>query len=431
MRLTLALVLTLLSGCASGRWSVLPTTYYVATTGNDSSTGTEAAPFRTIQKAVGVVRAGDTVLIRAGSYPAFELRNKNGAADAPITFKGESGAIVDRHLGGGNGLRNIEFYGGSYVTIDGLELTDSDPEQEPVTDCSANRIPPGKAGIKLNRQSSRGPHPHHLIFKNLHIHDLHGTAIGGSSDYLQFLDNHVHHNGDIRTNEGAYGTYLKGKGLLIRRNRIHDNNGNGIRTGNDPSTGISELLTGSIIENNLVYNNGGTFAHPSGSTGCRIITGGDGIVVWHGSANIIRNNIVSNNVGFGIRVNADSTVSDDSNLVYNNTVYKNGKEGIYSYAGHNTVVKNNISYLNSGQEIFGGIQSNNLTTDPNFVNAAGGDFRLHVGSPAIDAGVTLSEVLVDMASGARPSGSAYDAGVLEFNAAPDDSKSRPVPPPTH
>ena len=40
--------------------------YYVATTGSDSNGGTQDQPFRTIRKAVGLVKLGDTVLVRAG-----------------------------------------------------------------------------------------------------------------------------------------------------------------------------------------------------------------------------------------------------------------------------------------------------------------------------------------------------------------------------
>jgi len=44
------------------------TTYYVATTGSDSATGAEGAPFATVVKANSVVAAGDTVTIRGGTY---------------------------------------------------------------------------------------------------------------------------------------------------------------------------------------------------------------------------------------------------------------------------------------------------------------------------------------------------------------------------
>ncbi len=43
-------------------------TYYVATTGNDANSGTLASPWRTIQKAANTMSAGDTVLIRGGTY---------------------------------------------------------------------------------------------------------------------------------------------------------------------------------------------------------------------------------------------------------------------------------------------------------------------------------------------------------------------------
>jgi hypothetical protein len=48
-------------------------TYYVATTGNDANPGTEAAPFRTMQKAANMVGPGDTVLVRAGTYGRFDI----------------------------------------------------------------------------------------------------------------------------------------------------------------------------------------------------------------------------------------------------------------------------------------------------------------------------------------------------------------------
>ena len=39
--------------------------YYVATTGNDSNSGTQAAPWRTIKHAVDKMVAGDTTYVKA------------------------------------------------------------------------------------------------------------------------------------------------------------------------------------------------------------------------------------------------------------------------------------------------------------------------------------------------------------------------------
>ncbi len=382
-------------------------TYYVATNGSDNNTGTSTKPFKTIQRVVEEVKSGDLVIIRKGKHAPFELTNINGAAGAPITFRGEPGAIIDRHLGG-NAFRNIYFVGGSYVTIDGLELVDSDPAPA-LQGCGA---PPGRNGIKMDKNKD-GLRPHHLVFKNMNIHGIRGTGILGSSDYLEFIDNHVHDNG-INANGvmlGAYGTYLKGRYLIIRGNDVHDNKGEGIRVGNTGDVvGTSELLVDSTIENNKVYNNGGYFR--GGTEEC--VYAGTGIVVWHGSGNIIRNNVVFDNVAYGIRVNEDTMVNNESNLVYNNTVYKNGSYGIHSQLKeHQTIITNNISYLNAKDDIFQGVQSSNLTTDPKFENAEGGDFRLHSNSPAIDAGVTLKEVTKDFRGVSRQV-NAYDIGAFEY-----------------
>lgn len=63
-------------------------TYYVATTGNDSAAGTEEAqPFRTIQRAASVMRAGDTCLIRGGIYRETVTPAHSGSTGAPIIFE--------------------------------------------------------------------------------------------------------------------------------------------------------------------------------------------------------------------------------------------------------------------------------------------------------------------------------------------------------
>jgi len=46
----------------------LAATYYVATNGSDANPGSEASPWRTIQMAANMLRAGDTVLIKQGVY---------------------------------------------------------------------------------------------------------------------------------------------------------------------------------------------------------------------------------------------------------------------------------------------------------------------------------------------------------------------------
>ena len=68
--LVLALMLTtvaLLSSVFSPS-EATAATYYVATNGSDSNSGTQSAPFRTIIRGLSVLGVGDTLLIRGGTY---------------------------------------------------------------------------------------------------------------------------------------------------------------------------------------------------------------------------------------------------------------------------------------------------------------------------------------------------------------------------
>jgi len=57
-----------------------------------------------------------------------------------------------------------------------------------------------------------------------------------------------------------------------------------------------------------------------------------------------------------------------------------------------------------------------IAGDPGFVDAAGGDFHLREGSPAIDAGLDLrgAGVAEDFAGTPRPQGAGYDLGAYEY-----------------
>ena len=75
------LAIILAAGTVQGR------EYYVAVDGSDSDPGTLEQPFRTIRKAAGVVRNGDTCYVRSGSYhETVALEDLHGTADQPIVF---------------------------------------------------------------------------------------------------------------------------------------------------------------------------------------------------------------------------------------------------------------------------------------------------------------------------------------------------------
>lgn len=63
-----------------------PHTFYVANNGNDKNDGSFGKPFKTIQKATTVVNAGDTCIIRGGTYRETITPAQSGVNGKPIVF---------------------------------------------------------------------------------------------------------------------------------------------------------------------------------------------------------------------------------------------------------------------------------------------------------------------------------------------------------
>ena len=120
--------LLLLFACLCPAFGQPNSTYYVSATGNDSSPGTQAAPWRTVQHAANVARAGTTVNVRGGVYEEVVSINVSGnASDGFITFRSNPGetAILDAsHLtpAGRSGILSI--HNQSYVRVEGFEIRD-------------------------------------------------------------------------------------------------------------------------------------------------------------------------------------------------------------------------------------------------------------------------------------------------------------------
>ena len=68
--------------------------YFVATGGDDAADGSAARPWRTIQRAADVAKAGDTVTIRGGTYREWVKPAHAGRADAPIVYRAAKGERV-------------------------------------------------------------------------------------------------------------------------------------------------------------------------------------------------------------------------------------------------------------------------------------------------------------------------------------------------
>jgi hypothetical protein len=67
--------------------SLLHAQYYVSPNGHDENTGSFAQPFQSIQKAIGVLQAGDTCYIRSGVYRESITIDKSGTEGKPIVIQ--------------------------------------------------------------------------------------------------------------------------------------------------------------------------------------------------------------------------------------------------------------------------------------------------------------------------------------------------------
>src|SRR4051812_49125852 len=72
----------------------LLSSYYVSTSGNDSSPGTLSNPFKTIQRAANIANPGDTVLVRGGTYRETVKPAHSGTSSGRIVFKPYNGESV-------------------------------------------------------------------------------------------------------------------------------------------------------------------------------------------------------------------------------------------------------------------------------------------------------------------------------------------------
>jgi len=100
-------------------------TYYIAPTGNDSNVGAISSPWATLNKAWTVIKAGDTVYLRGGTY-AFNaqqrLTGKNGASGTPINIWAYPNETPILSKSGSYPATFGIFFTGNYFHWKGIEI---------------------------------------------------------------------------------------------------------------------------------------------------------------------------------------------------------------------------------------------------------------------------------------------------------------------
>ncbi len=400
---------------------------YVATSGDDHQSGVEAAPLATLQRAADIATAGDTIFVRAGEYAPFVIRAVGNAA-APVRFVADVGTQIKAV---GEGVDAITVDGGSWIDIEGFAATSA-----------------GGAGLRLRGCSAVTVRRNQFVDNNVW-----GIVVDHCNDVL--LDNN-----EVRGSMRSHGIYLSNSGdrAIVRGNRITANTSAGIAVGGDNKSEQDGIITGTLIEDNVLLSNG--------------LDRSPAILLDGAVATVLRNNVISKSGGAGVTLQHKygGSASTGTLLEHNTIVLALGATVAVELldAAVDTTVRNNIlvagiwpigtrtaddlvpeakGAMAISLDSLAGLRSDHNVMTPRlfigdeptaltlpqwqqrtkqdkhsvnpllerlFRDAANDQFELIDGSAAIDRGEDGKGLSRDFVGHARPVGLHVDAGAYEF-----------------
>jgi hypothetical protein len=270
------------------------------------------------------------------------------------------------------------------------------------------------------------------------------------------IQNNIISNNSASSTSGGFGGGLFGCNGTIQNNTISSNSASGGSSGR--GGGLSQcsgIIQNNTISNNLANSGGGLYSC-GGTIQNNIISGND---ADHGGGlyqcvGTIQNNIISGNSahdGGGLYWAFEHEVTLRNNTIYGNSTSWPSTSGPGLYNCDGTII-NCIIWGNTGgsgdqlydcptpsysciQDWTGG-GTGNISSDPQLVDPANGDFHLQAISPCIDAGAGVIGLTEDFEGDPRPmdttseprgDGSDFDIGADEF---PGLVAPTPTPSPT-
>ena len=423
--------------------------YYIASTGNDSNPGTLSQPWRTIYKASNMVRAGDSVYLRGGTYQESNTFYPSGTQTAPITVAGYPGevAIIDGNSyqvpSKNSGDALIQVYGDWYNILN-LTITKS-----------------GDQGIST--------HGSHDTIDNVYSHHNWGWGIVMTGDYDITQNSQLWSNSMMNENHVMTGGWSGGvtcarypNYCTIRNTKSWENWGEGISTfesmhttiegntsyDNQQNIYISDTRY-ALVQGNLSYCTSRNRIDPYELQNGILVDDELGVPIPlgpNGTRNKSSNNIFLSNIVMGCDNNLLATQNQAANNLYAYNTFVNSDEDQPRYAANvyflsgtatNQRFINNLVYqsdrISIAQVDTPGIISfsNNLwsKTPPSSVSGSGdviGDpklkmmgspslpdwFKLSDLSPAINKGKVIAETNLDFFGNVRDS--MPDIGALEY-----------------
>lgn len=393
--------------------NLLGANYYVAINGNDSNNGSLSSPFKTLQKAVSIVKAGDYIYLRGGTHN--------------MTVKS---VVIERSKSGTSSSMIRVFAYGSETPVlrfDGVENSSSRGIVQDAAYWHWKGITIERAGDNGMLLSGNNNTIENCVFRNNFDSGLQISRYSGAyTNISQWPSNNLivgcesYDNKDSR-NEDADGFAAKltcGTGNVFRDCVAHHN----IDDGWDLYTKSDTGPIGAVVLENCIAHNNGIL------TDGRTSGGGDKNGFKLGSSSnkvnhVLRRCIAFNNGKHGFTDNGNIGSIEFTNL----TAYNNGDYNFHTRDNASHVFKNCVSFNgNHTDRIVGNASAPNALTGnyrnwpytassadfttmspgPNKTPTSNGFLTLKSSSPLVDAGVK--------STGITYSGSNPDLGAVEF-----------------
>ena len=255
-----------------------------------------------------------------------------------------------------------------------------------------------------------------------------GCSLRADVGYFKIVNSKIIGN-EARTAGGGVDT-RSGKVVLmdclIANNYAIQQYGGGIRY-DSTKPDVAEIMNCNIRENRAAYRYGGggaRLAGPCRMVGCLVISNvvtsqdsrsiGAGLLIASGSAvcenNTVVGNIVSNGTGGGIYMSSAGQVNNT--IIYDNTSRVGENQDWMATAG---------TFSNCCAADTDGMNgSGNIAADPEFSDAAAGNYRLTVASPCVNAGLNQDWMIAGVDKDGRPRLDRFvklvDIGCYEYHA---------------